>query len=66
MIDPSSTAHRLAVGFLVLVTASAGLMAVQGEASTTGVAGAMAVGLGLGCGLLWYLSRLGRQFRERS
>ena len=66
MIDASSTAHRLAVGFVVLVTISAGLIAIQGEASTPGIVGAMAVGLGTGCGLLWYLARLGRQFRERS
>lgn len=51
--------RRLYAGFVVLVGASAGLMALSGGASVVEVAGVTVGGLALGAGLLWYLLRSG-------
>ena len=54
---PTST-HNLKIGFVVLVGASAGLMALQTGASMLEVSAVAVIGFGLGSVLLWYLSRM--------
>jgi ammonia channel protein AmtB len=55
---------RLKAGFVLLVAASAGLVAVQAEASLAQLVGALAVGLLVGLALLAFMIRWGRQLRE--
>jgi ammonia channel protein AmtB len=55
---------RLKVGFVLLVAASAGLVAVQAEASLLQLAGAVAVGAAVGLALLAFMIRWSRQMRE--
>lgn len=57
--------RRLAGGFVLLVGASSGLVAVQARASVEEIAVAVVVGLVLGSLLAWYLARIGRQYRRR-
>jgi lysozyme family protein len=73
MVDSSITdeqrrsfRRRLAGGFVLLVGASAGLVALQARASATEIAVAIAVGLALGGALAWYLARIGRQYQRRT
>lgn len=47
--------NRLLVGFVCLVGASAGLMAIFGDGSPLAIGGATLVGLLVGSCLLWYL-----------
>lgn len=72
MVDSTITDEKrrsfrrfLAGGFILLVGVSAGLVAVQAQASTIEIGGATAVGLVLGGALAWYLARIGRQYRRR-
>lgn len=59
--DPSRTtaltspSTRLAIGFVLLVGLSGGMIALQGGASPVSVAGAVAGGLLAGSALTWYL-----------
>lgn len=49
---------RLAIGFVLLIGLSTGLIALQGGASMIGIGLAVLVGLLAGGGLLWYLYRI--------
>jgi hypothetical protein len=53
---------RLKVAFVLLVAVSAALVALQAQASPVGVGIALAGGLALGFGLLWFLQRWSREF----
>lgn len=61
MVDPISSEDRertmlwMKIGSVLLVGISAGLITVQGGASLAAVAGAVAAGLLVGAGLVWYL-----------
>jgi hypothetical protein len=52
--------QRLYAGFVVLVGASSGLMALSGGATLLQTAVVALAGLVLGVCLTWYLARLGR------
>jgi hypothetical protein len=54
---------RLKVGFVLLVTASGGLVALQAGGSLVQLVGGLVGGLALGAVLLWFLVRWGREFR---
>jgi lysozyme family protein len=56
--------RRLAGGFVLLVGASAGLVALQAQASAVEIAAAVGVGIAVGGALAWYLARVGRQFQR--
>lgn len=69
MVGPSMTDEerraaglRLKVGFVALVGASAGLVALQVDSSLPQLAAAVAGGVAVGAVLIWYLTRLGGQF----
>lgn len=71
MVDSSITddqrrsfRRRLAGGFVLLVGASAGLVALQARASTLEVAAAVGIGIAVGSALAWYLTRVGQQFQR--
>ncbi|RJX43991.1 hypothetical protein DM826_04755 [Halonotius aquaticus] len=56
--DERKTANtRLKVGFVVLVAASMGLMALQVDPTPLQLAVVIAVGLVVGVGLLWFVLR---------
>jgi len=56
--DERETANtRLKVGFVVLVAASMGLMALQVDPTPLQLAVVIAVGLVVGVGLLWFVLR---------
>jgi lysozyme family protein len=56
--DEKETANtRLKVGFVVLVAASMGLMALQVDPTPLQLAVVIAVGLVVGVGLLWFVLR---------
>lgn len=54
---------RLKVGFVILVTASGGLVALQAGGSFAQLLGGIAGGLAVGLVLLWFLVRWGQEFR---
>ncbi|WP_338739661.1 hypothetical protein [Haloplanus salilacus] len=56
--------RRLKLGFVGLVGASAGLVALAGGATTVQVLVALAVGLAVGGVLLWYLVSVGAEWRR--
>jgi ABC-type transport system involved in cytochrome c biogenesis permease component len=57
---------RLKLGFVLLVAASAGLVALQVGGSPLQLGAAVGAGLALGLALLAFLLRLGREFRRSS
>lgn len=57
---------RLKLGFVLLVAASAGLVALQAGGSPFQLGVAVGAGLGIGLALLGFLVRLGREFRRSS
>lgn len=72
MVDSSITdeqrrsfRRRLAGGFVLLVGASAGLVAVRAQASAIEIGVAIAVGLVLGGALAWYLARIGQKYKRQ-
>lgn len=54
---------RLKVGFVLLVTASGGLVALQAGGTPVQLLGGVTGGLAVGLALLWFLVRWGREFR---
>ena len=68
MVGPMSDAEREAgnrkikAGFLLLVAVSPPLIALQWGATPMQLAVALAVGVVLGLALVWYLSRLAKEF----
>lgn len=71
MVDSTITDEKrrvwnrmLAALFVLIVGASAGLMALEGEASTLEIVGVSAVGILFGAGLVWYLASLRTSARE--
>ncbi|WP_058366886.1 hypothetical protein [Haloparvum sedimenti] len=60
--DRAAGNAKLKVGFVALVTASAGLVAFQVGASPAGVGAALGGGLLAALALLWYLLRLAGEF----
>jgi hypothetical protein len=55
---------RLKVGFVLLVTVSGGLVALQAGGTLVQLVGGLVGGLAVGLVLLWFLVRWGREFRE--
>jgi uncharacterized membrane protein len=53
---------RLKIGFVLLVTVSAGLVAVQAQATLVQAGLALLAGLALGLGLIWFLGRWSDEF----
>lgn len=71
MVGPSNTeAERrdanaqLKAGFVLLVGVSGGLVALQGDATSTQLLAAVAAALVVGVLLVAFLSRVGREFRR--
>lgn len=63
--DEKETANtRLKVGFVVLVAASMGLMALQVDPTPLQLAVVVAVGLVVGVGLLWFVLRNLAEYRS--
>lgn len=69
MVGPSRSAaetramnRRLKLGFVLLVGLSGGLVALQLDPTLPQLGAAVATSLFAGFLLVWYLSRLGRQF----
>jgi hypothetical protein len=54
---------RLKVGFVLLVAASGGLVALQAGGSLDQLLGGIVGGLAVGLVLLWFLVRWGQEFR---
>jgi hypothetical protein len=70
MVGPSLTDEerdaanmRLKVGFVLLVAASGGMVALQAGGSLVQLVGGIAGGTAVGLVLLWFMLRWGRQFR---
>jgi lysozyme family protein len=60
--ERSVASLRLKLGFVLLVSLSAGLVALQARGSAVQIAVALAAGLAIGGALLWFLQRWGREF----
>jgi hypothetical protein len=58
--------RRLLGGFVLLVGASGGMVAVQASGSATEIITAVVVGLILGGLLAWYLIRVTRQYSQKA
>lgn len=58
--------RRLLGGFVLLVGASGGMVAVQARGSATEIVTAVAVGLILGGLLAWYLTRVTREYSQKA
>ena len=58
--DRRAGSQRLYAGFVVLVGASAGMMALSGGATLVQAAAIVLGGLVVGACLMWYLLRMGR------
>jgi ammonia channel protein AmtB len=58
--------RRLLGGFVLLVGASGGMVAVQAQASTIEIAAAVLIGLVFGGLLAWYLIRVGREYKRKA
>lgn len=58
--------RRLLGGFVLLVGASGGMVAVQAQASTTEIVAAVLVSVMIGGLLAWYLIRVGREYKRNA
>jgi hypothetical protein len=58
--------RRLLGGFVLLVGASGGMVAVQASGSATEIITAVVVSLILGGLLAWYLTRVTRQYSQKA